>query len=105
MGNIGKVAILGYGTVGSGVAELLTKNTESISHKAGAPVTLGYILDVRDFPGSPVESLFVNDVSVILNDPDVCVAVETIGGATAAADFTRRLLEAGKSVVTSVTGV
>ena len=101
MSNIGKIAILGFGTVGSGVAEVLAGNSARISQKAGVPVTPGYILDVRSFPGSPFEGLLVNDISVILNDPEVCVVVETIGGASVAAEYTRRALEAGKSVVTS----
>lgn len=94
-------AILGFGTVGSGVAEVLTMNGASIDERAGVPVRLKYILDVRDFSGSPYEKLFVKDFSVIENDPELDVVVETIGGATVAYDFTRRALTAGKSVVTS----
>jgi homoserine dehydrogenase len=96
-----KVAILGFGTVGSGVAEVLTGHEESISRKIDDFIKLKYILDVRDFPDSPYADYFVKDFSVIENDPEIDIVVETIGGATVALDFTRRALEAGKSVVTS----
>lgn len=95
------VAVLGFGTVGSGVAEVLTGHENSIAQKTDDLVKLKYILDVRDFPNSPFSDLFVKDFSVIESDPEVNIVVETIGGATAALDFTRRSLEAGKSVVTS----
>ena len=95
------VAILGFGTVGSGVAEVLTGHESSIARKADGLVKLKYILDVRDFPESPFADKFVKDFSVIEADPEVDIVVETIGGATVALDFTRRALEAGKSVVTS----
>ncbi len=95
------VAILGFGTVGSGVAEVLTRNGGLIDQRVNDPVRLKYILDVREFPGSPYESCFVKDFSVIENDPQVDIVVETIGGATIALDFTTRALKAGKSVVTS----
>lgn len=96
-----KVAILGFGTVGSGVAEVLTGNGEEIARRIGSQVSLKYILDVRDFPGSPFEDRFVKDFAVIENDPEVDVVVETIGGATIALEFTQRALKAGKSVVSS----
>ena len=95
------VAILGFGVVGSGVAEVLTKNHTHIDEKVHNPVCLKYILDVRDFPDSPFAGKVVHDFSVIENDPEVSIVVETIGGAKAALDFTRRALRAGKSVVTS----
>lgn len=95
------VAILGFGTVGSGVAEVLTGHESSIAHKVDDLVKLKYILDVRDLPDSPFSGLLVKDFSVIEQDPDVDIVVETIGGATVALDFTRRALNAGKSVVTS----
>ena len=95
------VAILGFGTVGSGVAEVLTGHESSIERKAGGLIRLKYILDVRDFPDSPFADRFVKDFSIIENDPEVDIVVETIGGATVALDFTRRALAAGKSVVTS----
>ena len=95
------VAILGFGTVGSGVAEVLTGHENSIERKAGGLIRLKYILDVRELPDSPFADRFVKDFAVIVNDPEVDIVVETIGGANVALDFTRRALEAGKSVVTS----
>ncbi len=95
------VAILGFGTVGSGVAEVLTKNGGLIDQRVDDLVRLKYILDVRDFPDSPYADCFVKDFSVIEQDPEVNIVVETIGGATIALDFTTRALKAGKSVVTS----
>ncbi|MBR2934994.1 MAG: homoserine dehydrogenase [Oscillospiraceae bacterium] len=95
------VAILGFGTVGSGVAEVLTMNRELIDKRTAQQVRLKYILDVRDFPDSPYKGCFVKDFAVIENDPEVDIVVETIGGATVALDFTTRALKAGKSVVSS----
>lgn len=74
------VAILGFGTVGSGVADVLTRNSAVIDQRVDGLVRLKYILDVRDFPDSPYKDLFVKDFSVIENDPEVDVVVETIGG-------------------------
>ena len=95
------VAILGFGVVGSGVAEVLATNGPHIDQKVDDLIRLKYILDVRDFPDSPFAGKVVHDFSVIENDPEVSIVVETIGGAKAALDFTRRALRAGKSVVTS----
>ena len=95
------VAILGFGTVGSGVAEVLATNGGLIDHRVDDLVRLKYILDVRDFPDSPYKDLFVKDFAAIENDQEVDIVVETIGGATIALDFTTRALKAGKSVVTS----
>ncbi len=95
------IAILGYGIVGSGVAEVLDKNADRVSQNAAREMGLKYILDVRDFPGDPYEQFMVKDFSVIENDPEVRVVAETIGGAGIAHEFTRRALNAGKSVVTS----
>ncbi len=96
-----KVAILGFGVVGSGVAEVLKKNGPHIDEKVHAPVELKYILDVRDFPDSPFASMVIHDFSIIEQDPEVDIVVETIGGAKIAREFTIRALRAGKSVVTS----
>ena len=74
------VAILGFGVVGSGVAEVLTGTGEGIHKKADDLLALKYILDVRQFPDSPFAGCFVQDFSVIENDPEVQVVVETIGG-------------------------
>ena len=94
-------AVLGYGTVGSGVVELIDRNREKIAKGIGDEVYVKYILDVRDFPDSPFAARFVKDFSVIENDPEIAVVVETIGGVGVAQSFTRRALEAGKNVVTS----
>lgn len=96
-----KVAILGYGTVGSGVAEVITTNQTAISKRAGEEVTIKYVLDLRDFPGSPVEDILVKDFNIIVNDPEVDVVVETMGGSHPAYEFVKASLEAGKSVCTS----
>ncbi len=96
-----KVAILGFGTVGSGVAEVLSKNSQGIARRCGGEIQVKYILDVRDFPDSPFKDCFVKDFSIIENDPEVDVVVETIGGAKVALEFTTRALKAGKSVVSS----
>ena len=96
-----KVAILGFGTVGSGVAEVLSKNSQGIARRSGGEIQVKYILDVRDFPDSPYQDCFVKDFSIIENDPEVDVVVETIGGAKVALEFTTRALKAGKSVVSS----
>ena len=95
------VAILGFGTVGSGVAEVIHKNGSHISQKVANQIDLKYILDIREFPDSIFADKFVKDFSVIENDPEVDVVVETIGGAPIALEYTRRALNAGKSVVTS----
>lgn len=96
-----KIAIMGFGTVGAGVAEVARMNHDSIAAKMGEEVEVKYILDVRDFPGSPYADRMIKDFSIIENDPEVEVVVETIGGARVALDFTRRALKAGKHVVTS----
>ena len=96
------LAILGYGVVGSGVAQLLTQNNASITARSMQPcMRLKYILDLRDFPGDPFESLVIHDVNQIINDPDVGIVAETIGGVYPAFDFVKACLEKGKSVVTS----
>ena len=95
------VAILGFGVVGSGVAEVLWGNGNHIGQKLHSNLELKYILDVKDFPDSPFGDLVIHDFSVIEADPNVEVVVETIGGIGVARDFTQRALKAGKSVVTS----
>ena len=96
-----EVAVLGYGVVGSGTVEVLDKNSDRIARGAGQEIRVKRILDVRDFPGSPYESLFVKDFELIENDPDIAVVVEVIGGVDVALEFTKRSMMAGKSVVTS----
>ena len=96
-----KIAILGFGTVGSGVLEVLRRNAQSIQRRAGQPVTVKYICDIRDFSAHPDAALFVNNIDVILADPEVRVVVETIGGLKPAYFYVKQSLESGRSVVTS----
>lgn len=95
------VAILGFGIVGTGTAEVLSHITKSTSHRKQPQLNLKYILVRRDFPQSPFRGQFVTDFAVIENDPDLQIVVETMGGVTAAYEMTKRALMAGKSVVTS----
>lgn len=95
------VAVLGYGTVGSGVVEVIESNNQAVSAKAGEEMHVKYILDLRDFPGDPYEDKVVHDFNLILNDPEVSVVCEVMGGTGAAYQFTKQCLEAGKSVCTS----
>lgn len=96
-----QVAVMGYGTVGSGVVEVIEKNKEEINKKSGEEISIKYILDLRNFPGDPYENKVVHDVEQILNDPEVKIICETMGGLKPAYDFTKRALLAGKSVCTS----
>lgn len=96
-----KVAIMGHGTVGSGVYEVFEMNAEKIARTVGEPVEVKYVLDLRDFSSLSYADKFVNDFSIIENDPEVTVVAEVMGGVGAAYQFTRRCLEAGKSVCTS----
>ncbi len=96
-----KIAVLGYGTVGSGVVEVLDTNHASINKRAGQEIEVKYILDLRDFPGDKWEHLVVHDVDVIMNDPEVKIVVEVMGGVEPAFTFVKRALENGKSVCTS----
>lgn len=96
-----KIALLGYGTIGSGVAEVLRINKESIAKKAGDQIEIKYILDLRKFPGDPNEDKIVHDYDVILNDSEIAVVVEAMGGVEPAYTFTKNALLAGKSVATS----
>ncbi len=95
------VAIMGYGVVGSGVAEIIVTHKESLAKRAKEEINIKYILDIREFPGNPLEEKFTKDFNVILNDDDVKVVVEVMGGLHPAYDFVRQCLERGKSVVTS----
>ncbi len=96
-----EIAILGHGVVGSGVAELLIKNSAIIAKKLGQELETKYILDLRDFPTSQYKEKFVKDFQIILNDPAVKVVVEVMGGVHPAYDFVKASLEAGKNAVTS----
>ena len=96
-----KIAVLGYGTVGSGVVEVLDTNAESIAKKAGQPVEIKSVLDLRDFPGDPIQEKIVHDIDLIINDEEIDIVVEVMGGIEPAFTFVKRALEAGKSVCTS----
>lgn len=96
-----KIAILGYGTIGSGVVEVLNTNKESIAKRAGDEIEVKYILDLRDFPGDPMADKVVHDYDVIANDEEVQVVVEAMGGVEPAYTFVKRALMAGKNVTTS----
>ena len=96
-----KIAIFGYGTVGSGVFDVINMNSDIIAKRAGKPIEVKYVLDLRDFPGDPVEKVLVHDVDTILNDPEVKIIAEVMGGMEPAFTFTKRALSAGKSVCTS----
>ena len=95
------VAVMGHGVVGSGVVEVLCKTAASIAHKAGDSIEIRRILDLRDFPDSPLAGRFTKNFQDILNDPEICIVVETMGGLHPAYEFVKSCLEAGKSVVTS----
>lgn len=96
-----KIAVLGYGVVGSGVVELFYKNKEKIEANAGDSLDIAYILDVRTFPGDPYASKVVHDIQLILDDPEVGYVAECMGGVTPAFEFVSKCLESGKSVATS----
>lgn len=95
------IAVLGYGTVGSGVVEVIKKNHDIVNKRAGKEINIKYVLDLRDFPGDPVQDILVHDYNVILNDNSVSVVVEVMGGINPAFGFVKSALLAGKSVVTS----
>ena len=96
-----KIAVLGYGTVGSGVVEVLSTNSSSIATRAGQPIEVKSVLDIRDFPGDPIQEKIVHDIDDIVNDPEIDVVVEVMGGVEPAFTFVKKALDAGKSVCTS----
>ena len=96
-----KIAVLGYGTVGSGVVEVIQTNQKVINERVGEELDIKYVLDLRDFPGTPVEKLIVHDFEQIVNDDEVKIVVEVMGGIEPAYTFVKRSLLAGKSVATS----
>ncbi len=95
------IAVLGYGTVGSGVVEVIATNQENIDRHAGRHINVKYVLDLREFPGDPIEEKLVHDYDIILKDPDVQVVVEVLGGVNPAYTYVKQALLAGKSVATS----
>ena len=96
-----KAAVMGYGTVGSGVCEILTEKNSRLTGGGDYALSLGRVLDIRDLSGSPVKNVWTTRFDDILNDPDIGVVVETMGGVNPAFDFCIRSMQAGKSVVTS----
>ncbi len=95
------IAVLGYGTVGSGVVEVIQTNQEIVNKRAGQEVNIKYVLDLREFEGDPIQKILVHDYDTILNDKDVKVVVEVMGGVEPAHTFVKQALENGKSVCTS----
>lgn len=95
------IAVLGYGTIGSGVVEVLGINGESIKKRAGDQINIKYVLDLREFPGDPIMEKLVHDINVILEDPEINIIVEVMGGVEPAYTFVKQALLKGKSVVTS----
>ncbi len=95
------IAVLGYGTVGSGVVEVIKTNQKNVNKRAGQEINVKYVLDLRDFPGDPVEEILVHDYNIILNDPEVDIVVEVMGGVNPAYEFTKSALMAGKTVASS----
>ena len=96
-----QIAVLGYGTVGSGVVEVIEKNKDMVNKKSAQELEVKYILDLRDFPGDPYEDKVIHDFNTILHDDSVTIVCETMGGVGAAYQFTKQALERGKSVCTS----
>ncbi|HWT75092.1 MAG TPA: homoserine dehydrogenase [Mobilitalea sp.] len=95
------IAVLGYGTIGSGVVEVLNTNGESIKKRAGDRINIKYVLDLRDFPNDPIQEKIVHNIDNILNDPEVKIVVEVMGGVEPAHTFVKAALLGGKSVITS----
>ena len=95
------IAVMGYGTVGSGVVEVIRTNGSLINERVQDEIYIKYVLDLRDFPGDPVGEILTHDFDTILNDPEVAIVVETMGGIEPAYTFVKKCLEAGKSVATS----
>lgn len=96
-----QIAVLGYGTIGSGVAEVLKVNKESITKRVGDEISIKYVLDLREFPGDPMEDKIVHDYAVIKNDPEIAIVVEAMGGVEPAYTFAKQALESGKHFATS----
>ena len=96
-----KIAILGFGVVGCGTAQVISENREVIKKKCGEDIVISHILDIRDFPDSPYKDLVTHNADDVFGDPALDCCVETIGGARVAYEFTKRALSNGISVVTS----
>lgn len=96
-----RISVLGYGTVGSGVVEVLSTNKDSIAKRAGQEIDVKYVLDLKDFDNDPIQEKIVHDFNIIVNDPEVKIVVETMGGVRPAYEFVKEALLKGKSVCTS----
>ncbi len=90
-----KAAVMGYGTIGSGVVEVLDINRELIAERAGEGIEVKYVLDIRDFSGDPIQDKIVHDYRVIADDPEIRIVVETMGGVEPAYTFVKAMLTAG----------
>ena len=95
------IAVMGYGTVGSGVVEVVNTNGARINQRIGDELNIKYVLDLRDFPEDPVQEKIVHDFETIINDDEIKIVVEVMGGIEPAYTFVKRCLQAGKSVATS----
>lgn len=100
-----KIAVLGYGTVGSGVVEVLDVNQKLIATRAKEEIEVKYVLDLRDFPGDKIQEKIVHDYEIILMNPEIGIVVEVMGGVDRRIPLSEKRWEAGKSVVTSNNGV
>ena len=96
-----KVAVLGYGTVGSGIVEVLEKNRDIIKDRVGDEINVSYVLDLREFPGEPVSKILTHEFEDILNDNDVKIVAEAMGGIEPAYTFAKKSIAAGKHFCTS----
>ena len=95
------IAILGFGIIGNGVADLISQNYELIKKQINSDINIKYIVDIKDFKGHPLEHKIVKDYNIVLNDPDVSIVVEMIGGSHPAYEFSMAALKANKNVITS----
>ena len=95
------IAVMGYGTVGSGVVEVINTNGARINQRIGEELNIKYVLDMKDFPGDPVQDKIIHDFETIVSDEEVQIVVEVMGGIEPAYTFVKRCLQAGKSVATS----
>ena len=96
-----KIAVIGFGNIGTGLVQLVEKNKEIIARDCGTEIEIKYIVDIRDFTGHPLADKIVSDFSIVTNDPEISVVAEMIGGSHPAFEFSMAALKAGKSVVTS----
>ena len=96
-----EIAIMGLGIVGGGVVDVLTKNAEAVAAKVGEKVHIKYILDIKDLSAHPMADRVVTDINIILNDPQVTLVAELMGGSHPAYEYSLACLQSGKHVVTS----